>query len=430
MITESLKILSEFCKGCGTCEAVCPAKAITLRYHVDSGRYFPSRQTNLCTGCKNCYHSCPAWPSNPEGLPYKPNVSIPPQKLLGSFIQAHTGHAVDPKIRTASSSGGITPAILVHALEKNQIDTALVVRLRNGHPLDEPELLLARNCEEILSSVGSKYRPVPLNKALRDIINRQDIRRVGIAGLPCHIEGLKKAQAICPILKEKIAFTIGLFCRHTKELAFTRLMLARLGLDDSQTDTITYRGSGWPGLIIAKKKDGTEERCGYFDRGLFFFWLGHSFSPLACFLCSDPTAECADLSCGDAWLSEFANEKQGASILISRNSKSENMLKKAVKHNIIALQPLEAEKIIYAQLKRSLLRKKINYHSKLIALHLPGYKQIDQLFKQPLDKRGLVALKSIKALRNLTSNYNFIRFYLALPSSFFQTLKIYHRYCF
>lgn len=422
MITEDLHVLHNFCKGCGTCEGICPQGAIKLQ-RKENGQYFPYREEALCQKCGLCYASCPAWPFDPDGILYKSIESATADQLIGPFINAYSGFGKDDNLRISGSSGGIATALLIHQLKTGKIDTALVVGLDKNNPFAEPNIILAKTVDEIKAAAGSKYLPVALNTIIKQIIDRNDITQVGIVGLPCHIEGLKKACSINKKLQKKIAFTIGLFCRQTKELGFTCLLLSRLGVEDSQLASFSYRGGGWPGYVSAKLKDGTERKCLFFDQGFMFLWLLQSFTPMPCMLCCDPIAEFADISIGDAWLEEFADDKEGMSLIITRTLKGNRIIEIAETSDILSLQKIEQEKVIESQQKRALMRKKINYRSKLAALKPSDYKKIKKQFSQKLDIRGILALRWIMMARNLSSSRLFAGFFSKIPQAFFDRLK-------
>ena len=172
MITEDLTILHNFCKGCGTCEGICPQGAIVLQ-RKDNGRYFPHRNKDLCKRCNLCYQVCPAWPFDAEGILYKSLKSAKAEQLIGPFINTYSGFAKENDLRVSSASGGIATALLIHQLESGQIDTALVVTLDKKSPYAEPEIMLARTVDEIKGAAGSKDLTVALNTIIKQIITRK-----------------------------------------------------------------------------------------------------------------------------------------------------------------------------------------------------------------------------------------------------------------
>ena len=46
------------CVGCGACENVCPAKAISMREN-EEGFLYPVVDADLCVSCNKCNHVCP-----------------------------------------------------------------------------------------------------------------------------------------------------------------------------------------------------------------------------------------------------------------------------------------------------------------------------------------------------------------------------------
>lgn len=47
-------------------------------------------------------------------------------------------------------------------------------------------------------------------------------------------------------------------------------------------------------------------------------------------MCCDRTAELADISCGDAWLPELADDTVGSSVLIARTPRGQDIIRQAV----------------------------------------------------------------------------------------------------
>jgi len=56
-----VRILSEYCKGCGLCVAVCPVKCLRLGEEVTDDGVQPAEAVEgvECTGCAQCYVVCP-----------------------------------------------------------------------------------------------------------------------------------------------------------------------------------------------------------------------------------------------------------------------------------------------------------------------------------------------------------------------------------
>lgn len=60
MITGTVIIAAEICKGCELCIAACPQKSLALSSSINRKGYrFAELVQNNCTGCANCALVCP-----------------------------------------------------------------------------------------------------------------------------------------------------------------------------------------------------------------------------------------------------------------------------------------------------------------------------------------------------------------------------------
>lgn len=355
------------CTQCGTCVGMCPASAIRMVIDKRRGVYIPQLIDDKCVHCGICLNVCPSHSVDFDRFNLEISRSEPEKALLGTFTRCSLSHATDHYIRYNSSSGGLVTSLLIFALEQRLIDGALVTRMKKENPL-EPEPFIARTKEEVLESSRSKYCPVPANIALKEILLEEG--KFAVVGLPCHIQGLRKAEAINEKLKEKIVLRLGIFCSHTASFKGTEFLLHKLGIKSEDVAQIVYRGEGWPGKVKVKLKDGSEKTVQLGDP--LWFTCFNMFSPLYCLLCHDLTAELADISFGDPWLPEIsAIEYEGRSIVISRSNQGEALLQAAKSHGIIELSTLDPKDVIRSQ-KTFLHLKKVNLKSRIKLMKLFG----------------------------------------------------------
>ena len=56
-----VRILREYCKGCGLCVAVCPVACLRMSEDVTEAGVLPAEvvETADCTGCLQCHTVCP-----------------------------------------------------------------------------------------------------------------------------------------------------------------------------------------------------------------------------------------------------------------------------------------------------------------------------------------------------------------------------------
>ena len=272
-------------------------------------------------------------------------------KLIGASLACYSGYSLDADIRYHSSSGGLITSVLKFMFEEGLIDGALVVRMKKKDPL-KAESFLARSLEEVVSAQGSKYCPVDMSNGLKDIINSKPDARFAIVGLPCQVRAFKKLKKI----QRKIVLYLGLFCYRTPNNYATRVFLKKTKINPEDVLRIAYRGEGWPGYMKIVKKNG--EKILILSSKAGAFLLSDFFIPKRCFLCGDHTAELADVSFGDAWLSQFKNDKKGRSIIITRTLRGQKIIEEVKNKKVANLSLLSRKEIILSQLIPLYLKKK------------------------------------------------------------------------
>lgn len=341
----------QLCTGCGTCVALCPLSIIKMRKN-ENNMYEPFI-TGECNKCKTCTNVCPGKNLDIKRL-RNSSYRDDKQKLIGPIIANYVGCSCDQKVRQKATSGGLISSLLIFALDQNIIDGVLVTKMSLKDPF-EPESYIARSPEDIINACGSKYYPVPLNMNLGQILEEEG--KFAVVGLPCHLHGIKKAQNEDSRLKEKIILTFGIFCSHNVNFRGTEFLIDYLNIDKEQIASFAFRTNGWPGCFKVNLKDGKEKFIPlprYWPPifGRFFF------TPYRCTLCPDGLAELADISFGDAWLPEFADNTQGISILISRTSDGDQLVQKAIADGRIHLSKIGYEKVLESQKDQIYFKKK------------------------------------------------------------------------
>jgi coenzyme F420 hydrogenase subunit beta len=363
------------CTQCGTCAALCPNSAITMEWDGSSG-YCLSVDGDLCHNCGLCYKICPGHEVNFQQLSNRFLGYGTDNWRIGRYISIYSGYTIEKNLRWEAASGGIVTALLIAALKNGEIDGAVVTRMNPESPL-EPLTSLATTEEEIFEARGSKYCPVASNLILRDVLYSDG--KYAVVGLPCHIQGLRKAQTHNRKLREKVAFVISIFCGLNMSPTGTQVMLHRYGISDEDITQIRYRGAGWPGGVKVELRDGQthfEPYRGYFD-GHFMAYEMHR-----CNLCTDSFGELADISCGDAWLPEFTDsDDQGTSVVVVRSERGNEFLS-SLSPGLLALNPLSIDKAEQSQ-RKALMWKKDWLHAKLSLSRLVGNEIPNYIHNQP-----------------------------------------------
>jgi len=394
------KIVDEgLCTGCGTCSGICPNSALYMVIN-STGIYIPKLINDKCSKCGICFNSCPGKNFDFNNFNLRIFGKKPENILLGNFINCYLAHSTNHEIRYNSASGGLVTSLLIYALEKGIISSALVTRMKKDNPL-EPEPFIARTKEEIIEASKSKYCPVPANIALDEVLKSKEAERFAVVGLPCHIQGIRKAEKINEKLRNKIVLHLGIFCSHTLSFTGTRLLLKKINIEKKGVEKISYRGEGWPGKIRIDLKNGNQRYIS--NQSPLWNIIFNSFfsTPTRCLLCNDLTAEFADISFGDPWLPEIVSKEEvGRSIIISRTKQSEELLNAANSDGYIELSQIESEKVIHSQ--RTFLHfKKINLKERIRLRRLFG-KESPQI---SMCKTKISSYNKFVAALSLTNSY-------------------------
>jgi len=376
--------------------------------------YIPILNKKKCNECGICFEVCPGHLVNFRKLNLMIFRGEQQDILMGNYVNCYMGHATDLSIRYNSASGGLITALLIFAIREGIIDGALVTKMSDTDPL-KPEVFIARTREEIISASKSKYCPVPANVALKDILKEEG--RFATVGLPCHMQGIRKAEMINKKLAKKIVLHLGLFCNHAPTFSATKYLLRKMSLKEKDVKKIDYRGEGWPGMMSITLENDRKKFIRHFDP---FYW-GHVFNKYfitaRCALCDDKICELSDISFGDAW--RLSNSKIGESIIISRNKIGEELLQKAVIKKKIEIEGINSRKILESQglnlvKRRHMARIRV---FKTLGRKVPTYNQ-KLLESKPLDYFKALEVYLKMYVSSNPTLWNLISIYPSLMSRF------------
>lgn len=340
---EQRVIERELCTGCGTCMGVCPTGAIRCendRIRVDHDR---------CIQCGRCYRACPGESFSMETFSQEVfGISYDPQETLGHVLEIWNVKATDKQSREQGASGGAVTQIGIDLLESGEVDGVVAVRASRENP-SEFESFIARNRGELLGAARSKYVILPVNQILEEI--RKEKGKIAFVGLPCQVQGLRKAMAQDEALQEKIAVIISLFCGFNMERKATEYLIRKSGIPNGQIQELDYRKkrAGETGFYVAGE-NGKE----FFLPKHGYTFLNLLYAPKRCWKCFDYSGEFADLSVGDAW--EVAG---GTSRVIVRTERGRQFLKRSVQRGTLQAALCEAEKIKKTQKMVTVYKKKV-----------------------------------------------------------------------
>lgn len=330
----------DLCTGCGFCAAFCPTDAIRIT-RDQLGFNSPVISESRCTNCGLCLDVCPSHEMQYTSLSKDLTNSFSYDALLGKYIKIYLGCACNKNLRFRASSGGFVTSLLYFMLKKQLINGAIVAVMSKKRPL-LANAIVARSWGEVKEAMGSKYTPVSMDKALKDLMASEG--NYAFVGLPCHIEALRAAEKRFTKLKEKILIRIGLYCNNVPSVSATKYVLWYFKAPQKKISNIKYRGQGWPGFMTIKFEDGTKIKIPF--RKYWSSGFGQFFCKIRCIICSDHTAERADLSVADPIPELLSREQIGRSLIVVRSQLGMEILREARQAGFVALRESGTEMAI------------------------------------------------------------------------------------
>ena len=333
------------CTSCGACSGLCPTGSIEM-FVNEFGVYVPRIDSATCTDCGLCLETCPGFSFDYAGFAVKIHGALPEHVALGTSLDCYAGFSADREILDSSQSGGVISTILVDCLEKRLIDGAVVTKWSEKSPF-VPETFIARDRQEILECVGSKYNPIPASGAIREIL--RETGRFAFVGTPCQIQGLRKAEVLFPEIGERIALYVGVHCLGVFTYHFIDQILGKRGLMREDIASFRHRDKqwrGWPCDMRITTKSGQVVNIEANESRL---WPRSFFTNWRCQLCFDKANEFSDISCGDCRIPEvqevFRREGhdtgKGLSEFVVRTARGKVVVDRLISENKLRLQEID-----------------------------------------------------------------------------------------
>ncbi len=350
-------VSNNLCVGCGTCAGVLPE---VLRMHTDKyGAYLPVliKETDEDWG-RLSLRVCPFADNedNEDTIAarlFGQQEGVKHRSETGYYLQCFTGHVTDEDARLASTSGGIISWLAGEMLSSGKVDAvACVGQCDDGENLFEYQLIA--DSTELYKCRKSRYYPVEASRIIREI--RKTDSKILFIGLPCFVKAMRLAMKADPVIGDRIAYTIGLFCGHLKSKHYSAYLARCCGVSEREIKTVNFRKKvlGKPAnkyaFEVLIRNDGKEEHRQIMMGDIWASsWSNNLFMLDACEYCDDVMAETADVSIGDAWLSEYTKDFRGTSIVVCRNADLLIMLQAGIDRTEIVLEEISVDKVIQSQ---------------------------------------------------------------------------------
>jgi coenzyme F420-reducing hydrogenase beta subunit len=271
---------------------------------------------------------------------------------IGRFEAAYVGHVAEPAFRAAGSSGGMVSWAAVELMRRGLVDgVAHVVAADRRSDGRLFRYRISRSEKEIREGARSRYYPIDLSAVLREM--RVIPGRYAVVGIPCFIKAVNLLRAEDPLMRERIAFTLGLFCGHMKSARMVESFAWQMEADPAAVEAIEYRvkdgtrPANWYRAELRLADGSTRQRDWWHlvdgDWGSGFFQ--HS----ACNFCDDVVAETADISFGDAWVEPYSSDGRGTNVVVVRTPLLNELLLSGIAERRLELRPVDADFVVETQ---------------------------------------------------------------------------------
>lgn len=283
--------------------------------------------------------------------------SMPYHSKIGHYIATYAGYVTEGDFRERGSSGGMGSWIAFKLMEKGLVNGVIHVHSKQCVESDSSlfEYRISTTLEHVIDNSKSRYYPIELSEIIDLVKNSSG--RFAFVGIPCFIKAIRLLQLENPILKEKIAYCIGLVCGHLKTSRFAEMFAWQCGIEPSNLKSIDFRtkiegknanqyGVTVTGLFENKIVKRTSPSI---DQVYGANWGWGYFKYRSCDYCDDVVAETADISIGDAWLPQYVHDSEGTNVIVVRNFELASMLEDAVEENQIKLDIISADDIVLSQ---------------------------------------------------------------------------------
>ncbi|MGA1821179.1 MAG: Coenzyme F420 hydrogenase/dehydrogenase, beta subunit C-terminal domain [Thermoplasmatota archaeon] len=360
---RSQVIESGLCVRCGGCAASCPEEVLV---YGDGG----IELSGECVNCGTCLRICPGRKidfSGHEIRLFGRSRKRPIGRRLGLLRTRVNLRASDRAVLKAGYNGGRIGAILIHAIGKGLIDSALMTDWSGGKTLSVGRAEIARSREDVLRLTSTKYVHSPVLTLLKDITQDPSIESTALIGLPCHISAFRNMEndPVASRFTGKVRYALGLHCGNgiLIEEDFRRVVSQMTGIPPD--DIREFRAWKVKGNLVRFRVTRSDGHIVESDHKSVIYMknIMKSRTWPPCSMCIDYAADLADVSFG--W--PQTRSEKGEELL--RTALREGSLKKGTRKRMLAQIGLD---LVGSGRKRRSSRREIG-RRKREALPYPEY---------------------------------------------------------
>lgn len=349
-------VRSGLCIGCGSCVAQAARPDVHMQFD-DYGQLKPAgnRQwynSKSAAFTKTCPFSPAAKNEDYFSLLHYPHAAQS-NPSVGRFQTAYVGYVAEEDFRLQGSSGGMVTWVATELLRKGLIDGVAHV-IATDDPQAEGRYFryrIAHTEAQIREGAKSRYYPVELSQVLQLI--RENKGRYAVVGVPCFIKAISLLREEDPLFRERIKYTLGLFCGHMKSARFVESFAWQMKVLVSDIKRVEFRykdpsrPANWYNAMLTLRDGRVVNRDWWHladgDWGSGFFMNN------ACNYCDDVVAETADISFGDAWVEPYSSDGKGTNVVVVRSPEVETLVAHAIAEGRLKLDSVDGEFVAQTQ---------------------------------------------------------------------------------
>ncbi|MES2645835.1 MAG: Coenzyme F420 hydrogenase/dehydrogenase, beta subunit C-terminal domain [Bacteroidota bacterium] len=349
-------VRSKLCIGCGSCVGMHGGTNTEMLFtkfgelHPEGDPEWYQKPTQIFT------QTCPFSPSAKKEDELAANLfpgTTKKDNSIGLFEAAYAGYVVENDFRSQGSSGGMVSWVATTLLRQGLVDGVAHV-VSTTDPQTEGRFFkyqLSYSEAAVKQGAKSRYYPVEMSEIISHI--REVPGRYAIIGIPCFIKAIQLLREQDPVLKERICFTLGLFCGHMKSARFVESFAWQMKVPFEKIRAVDFRykdpdrPANWYNAMLTLQDGKTIKKDWWHladgDWGAGFFMNN------ACNFCDDVMAETADISFGDAWIEPYASDGKGTNVIVVRSPELHTILQDAAISGKLHLDCITAASLVQTQ---------------------------------------------------------------------------------
>jgi coenzyme F420-reducing hydrogenase beta subunit len=349
-------VASGLCIGCGGCVVHADIPGTQMRFDR-YGQYKPAGPAAwLRAPSPRLARTCPFSPTaqTEDELAMRLFPTAPQRDaMIGRFHAAYVGYAAEGDYREQGSSGGMVSWVAAELLRQGLVDGVAHVAADTAPAKDGRffRYRISRTEDEIRTGAKSRYYPVELSEVIHRI--RTTPGRYAVVGIPCFIKAVHLLRREDPLLRQRIVFTLGLFCGHMKSARMVESFAWQMGVTVDQIDRVEYRqknpdrpASWYTACFTLRDGRSIWKDWWHLVDG---DWGSGFFQNSACNFCDDVVAETADISFGDAWVEPYSSDGRGTNVVIVRSPLLHSLIETAIGTGRLHLEPVDEQFVANTQ---------------------------------------------------------------------------------